>query len=245
MLVASRGKVIVADLARELGVSLSTIHRDLDYLEEHGSVRCHYGSVTSTRPPKSFPDSYAERAKLAIEHEAASLVHDDDTIFVSASTTSLGVLPFVSAHNITVMTNNLDVQTVEWPHDCTTLLSGGEMHPPRNILYGELALKGLSAVSTTTAFIGCLGVSAAGGATSLTIQEVPINMLMMARSQDTYLLADSSKFNVELGFKYSDLAGFSTIITDTGVSAECLDALYQAGARKVICVNPDDEMARS
>ena len=238
-LVNGRGQIGVVQLSEELGVSISTIRRDLDYLEMQGVLTRRYGAVFATSTPHEEVDDYAARAKKAIERTAASYVGPDETIFVSASTTSIGIVPHLSAPGVTIITNNTAILHMEHPADSTVLLAGGEIRGSRGILCGELTLSSLSIVATTKAFVGCLGLSVESGATSLTIQEVPINTQMIERSQDTYLLADSSKLGISLGFKYANLSCFSAIVTDTGVSDEDVRRLEQAGAKKIVRVNPE------
>jgi DeoR/GlpR family transcriptional regulator of sugar metabolism len=76
---------ILPELIEQLGVSESTVRRDLDYLEEAGSARRIHGGVLYTGGWPKLPhfDGLASTQwvlKKAVARRAAELVEDGDTV---------------------------------------------------------------------------------------------------------------------------------------------------------------------
>ena len=97
-----RGQVSVAELAEHF----DTIRRDLDYLESQQVLTRQYGTATLLNPFGRPSGSRQIRANKAIAREAARHVEDGDCIFINTSSTALGLLEFITAQDVTVITNN-------------------------------------------------------------------------------------------------------------------------------------------
>ena len=54
-LVSERGFIALADLAKELEASESTIRRDLDYWDQHGAIKRTHGGAVFVADNGSFP----------------------------------------------------------------------------------------------------------------------------------------------------------------------------------------------
>src|SRR4029079_5456024 len=106
-------RVTVDQLSRALRVSPVTVRADLTELERRGRlVRIHGGAMAASKAAHELNFEYRAQiqhtAKHAIGKNAASLVHDGDSIFLDASTTALEVARQVSdRRELTVITNSL------------------------------------------------------------------------------------------------------------------------------------------
>jgi DeoR/GlpR family transcriptional regulator of sugar metabolism len=103
------GRVLAADLARELGTSEHTIRRDLRELAALGACRRVYGGALSISPASG---TFAERPtqdvdrKAALAREAAKLVTPGQIVFLDAGSTNLAIArTFPNDANMTVVTN--------------------------------------------------------------------------------------------------------------------------------------------
>lgn len=232
------GRMSVADLSERLGISPLTVRRDLSHLEERGVLHRRYGeailadnALESTGDPSPF-----EAKKDAIARAAAQLVHDHDLLLVNTSSTALMSVPHITAQGVTVVSNSLNIQSLPVPPSGMILVTGGEIRPPRGVLSGEFALANIRGVAATLCIVGCAGISTAAGVTSTTQQEAVVNSLMVKRAERMVLLADSSKLGIAAGFSYASLDQVSLLITDTGITAENIEMLREAGVQQITCV---------
>src|SRR5271154_4068492 len=91
---AAEGRVLAADLARDLGTSEDTIRRDLRELASLGECRRVYGGALSISPASG---TMAERQtqdidrKAALAREGAKLVVPGQIVFLDAGSTNLAI----------------------------------------------------------------------------------------------------------------------------------------------------------
>ncbi|HYG59526.1 MAG TPA: DeoR/GlpR family DNA-binding transcription regulator, partial [Symbiobacteriaceae bacterium] len=161
-------------LARAVGVSLATMRRDLERLDQAGLlVRTHGGA----RPKKMghFKPSYADRMnihraeKLAIVKEAMKLVCNHDTIALCNGTTTHYLAKAIcqSGLEVTVITNAIDsaLEMAAYPK-VRSILIGGEVSEGYTLggFWSEMILK--RAPRVDKAFLGADGVSLTHGLTA-------------------------------------------------------------------------------
>ena len=92
---AENGAVKNVDLSRSLGVSESTVRRDINELDEMGKLKKVFGgAIGLKRPVNTKEDDVVTKAsahvreKDAIARYAAGLIRDDDAVFIDAGTTT-------------------------------------------------------------------------------------------------------------------------------------------------------------
>src|SRR4051812_21525787 len=96
-LVSRQGFVALADLARAIRVSESTIRRDLDHLNDRGLVRRTRGGAIHTPGDDGSLPALEERSarqideKRQIARAAAARISDGDAILLDGGTTTLEV----------------------------------------------------------------------------------------------------------------------------------------------------------
>ena len=112
-LLDEKGYVSVKDLSQRLYVSLPTIRRDLTLLEREGYVlRTHGGASLSISD--SFVEPFALRKKTNLEAKkyigkiAASLIHNNDTLFITSSSTCLEFASHIKPDlRLNILTNGM------------------------------------------------------------------------------------------------------------------------------------------
>lgn len=240
------GTVKVDTLAAELGASPLTIRRDLDYLGGLHVLERFYGGASLLRPDENsniFSSGF-NLHKHAIARKAAELIEDGDTIFINTSSTALLILGYITAKQVTVITNNGKAIFCERPEDTILCLTGGELRMPKEAMVGDFAINNLNKVTAAKCFLGCSGVDAVGGITTAVLQEVAINELMLSRVTGArVLLADHSKIGRTHSFVSGAIDKISCIITDTEANAAALAAIRQCSpAAQIVQVVPLDRI---
>jgi len=193
--------VRVSELAKQFGVSESTIRRDLADLETIGMIkRTHGGAVDNF--VTSFEPSFAEKEdKYAKEKEyigklAASFIKDGDTIILDSGTTTKYIVPNITAKNVTIITNSLNIAyELSNNSNFEVIVTGGLLRTRTQALVGDIAQGTLRQFRVDKAFIGANGVSLRFGVTTPNVVEAATKRAMMENAKEIFLVIDSSKFD--------------------------------------------------
>ena len=229
-----------SELMERFGISIETVRRDLEYLENQGYLRRVYGGAVVNLSLSSEPE-YASRSqarseeKMAIAAEAARLVQDHDSIYMGVGTTVQAMARFLrNVQELTVFTNALRtaVELSELPN-CTVILSGGRVRPKELAVSGFPAEENLSRFNVDKAFIGIGGITEAG-VTDFHMDEASIHRQLIANARQAIVLADSEKLGTRAVVNVCALEQVDMIITDSGAPKHLVKELEQAGVRVVI-----------
>ncbi len=221
----------VEDLAAKYQVSEVTVRRDLQVLEDEKKILRYYGGARILMPdPEDEREKRRLECRAAIARYAATLVDDNDTIFINTSSTALGILKYIRRHNVTVITNNARAISYDLPEGVNVILTGGEIRYPKEAMVGEFAERNLQKVYAKKSFIGCAGISAECGVTTEIANEVNLNELMMNRAtQAAYVLADHTKVGVNSSFRTCGITRVRHLITDEYAEPAALKEIMDAG----------------
>lgn len=223
------------ELAEALDVSLSTIRRDLNLLEEKNDIIRRYGyCIFNYENKRDFDQSGPVRIKQAIAREASKHVHDYDTIFINSSSTALKTIDYLNSEHLTIVTNNLKINYSPHNANYNYILTGGEMRFPKEALVGDIAMNTISSMNADICIIGCSGVSLESGVTTKIINEAKINELMINRTiKRKVLVADHRKIGLTSQFKIADISVFDYLITDQFSSPETLKEIQKMGVKVI------------
>ena len=225
----------VTELARRFNVTTATIRRDLELLEEQGSIMRYFGGAQYILPPNVDVQYKTEKgnptpAKLAIARKAASMVNQHDIIFLNSSSTALFILEYLSDIHTSVITNNARAIYCKYPDSVDLLLTGGEVYGNKQSLVGEFAVSSTKKVTASKCFLGASGVSSVGGVTSSIVQEVAVNQSMIAQcSGPKIVVADSSKIGTRQSFFSYGLDQVTHLITDSAADPRELEHINNCG----------------
>lgn len=229
----------IGELASILDTSEITIRRDLQILQNEKKIELHYGGFSILKPN---PIDLKERCKNQIARYAAKFVEDDDIIFINTSSTAISLIPYISAKNVTVITNNGNAINMDFPHSVSVYLTGGEIRHPKASLVGDLVLKTIKDMRVHKSFIGCTGISATEGMTTKNANEVSINAMMIENTRIcSYILADFTKFEVMGYFVSCPPTSLRNIITDENVPEEVVRGFTDLGIKVYIAGKSNQE----
>ena len=197
-----RKKATVKELAAALYISEPSIRRDLARLEQQQLIkRVHGGAVieetalSKNKIPFAIRELEQSNAKVIIAQKAIELVHDNDVIFLDASTSAYQLIPFLqSKRNITVITNGVRALEKLAEYDINTISTGGSLVASCMALVGEDAYRTIESINADIAIFSCRGLSSEGYLTDIAPAENHVRQKMIRNSKRSYLLCTSDKF---------------------------------------------------
>ena len=237
--VRKAGEVNSYDLVDEFKISIMTVRRDLEELEQkHLLKRTHGGACTLdyVKGSKSLSKNIRMCRDL-ISRYASSLIKDNDRIFINGSRTALKMLEYVGNKNVTVYTNNGLAFGRKFPENVSIHMTGGELR--NHILVGDAAMRNILDVTANKTFIGCWAVYDDGAFLYNIPNEIGINEAMISRTtEDLYILADHSKLqrhdNLESSYGSCIYDRKVTLITDNQADTEIIEKLRASGIEIII-----------
>lgn len=235
-------------LSETFKVSEMTIRRDIDKLEKedrvikvYGGVRLKVLSEREWESPIEIRKSTNSLAKKMISKEALNLINDGDVIAFDASTTALELSRLLKyKRKVTVVTNNLNI-AIELAEDpeIPVILLGGFVRRTSLSVIGSGMTKYLESINIDKAFISCKSFNFADGVTDFLMDEGEAKQAIIKRSNEIFLLADTSKINTIAFFKICDAEQIDYLITDNSVKhtveqEECLRQYQESGVRIIV-----------
>ncbi|TQS75279.1 DeoR/GlpR transcriptional regulator [Ornithinibacillus gellani] len=210
--------VKIHELVEMLQASESTIRRDLSQLEKEGKLKRLHGGATLFQRKREEP-SLVEKAsrklseKNTIAAYAASLVERGDCIYLDAGTTAHQMIAHLDAADIIVVTNGLNHVKALLDKGIETYVIGGYVKPRTEAFIGQGAMNSLRHYRFDKTFIGVNGLHPAYGYTTPDPEEAAVKALALEQGQETYVLADHTKF-YETAFSLIADLSTAVILTD-------------------------------
>lgn len=222
------GRVRIAALARDLGVSDMTIRRDLDVLADQGSARRVRGGAVAVGP-QPFPDRAREhpRAKAAIAQKLLELVPERGAIALDASSTLQRLAGrLTDARDLTVLTNGPETfAALQGQPGVRSLLTGGELDPRTGSLVGPLAVRSAGDLLVDRLFVSAAAVDPELGSSEATLDEAEVKLALAAGAAEIVLAVDSSKLGSRAPARAFPLERITVLVTELSPDDERLDEL--------------------
>lgn len=219
----SSGPVSVEELSALLGVSPSTVRRDLNRLSSDGALeRIRGGAKISDDTDRLHPFSSVavtdSDEKLVVARTAAALVEDGAIVLLDIGTTTAGLAKQLRGRRLTVITASLAVYEILWNDPGIELiLLGGVVRPSYHSMVGQLTTSALSQVRADITFIGTSGVRPNGDVLDSTPSEVPVKCSLMHAADRSVLVADEHKFPGSGAFKVCSLRDADTLVSNAAI----------------------------
>src|SRR5216683_6991947 len=234
------GRVSVETLSEQLRVSVVTVRRDLDALDEKGLLRRTHGGAVSIEPlfyepfknDRSFQaqvERFAQE-KRRIGRAAANLIERGETIALTPGTTTTEVIRGLPLNQeITVVTNTVNVaMELSKRKDLKIFVTGGHLHGDWFSLVGPTAVHSLSQLLITTVFLGADGMDAKWGLSCFSPDEAHLNSEMVTHARRRIAVVDHSKFGVVAGWRICQTSDLDILVTDSGSSPAMTEPFEKA-----------------
>lgn len=210
----------VRALAKHLYTSEASVRRDIAALEAAGLVLRVYGGVVLPEHknevvPVELRESANSAAKEIIAAQAASYIHDGDTVFFDSSSTVRRICKHIkNRKQLKIITNNIRICQELKDTDITVYCTGGEYFKKLDCFLGSYAEKFISAINATSVFFSCKGLSPQGLLTDVSELEISMRQAMLSHAKNSYLLCDSSKVGQKYAFTLCHARELTEIFCD-------------------------------
>lgn len=191
----------IKDLAEELGISTSTVRRDIAILEQEGRVTTmRGGAVKCCEPEAEAPQELPEETPPCKEPEtisqrAAALVEEGDSIYIDAGAAAAGMFPYLGGKGITIVSGSTGILSYLPIEGAKCIILGGEVRDGSGSVLGALTEKMISDLYFDKAFLEADGYSSDGGIYVRDDREARKKVIVKEHSGKTYVLMDEGKKN--------------------------------------------------
>ncbi len=211
--------VSVAYLSKVLFASLPTIRRDLSELHKNGMIiRNHGGAMCLNEGayeiPLDFRSGLNLHEKLDMCKRAAKLISDGDVVYIDASTSTMHIADYITAQNVTVVTNGMPIAILLSKKGIKTFLTGGEVLSASLGCGGDFSKNIISSFNFNLAFFSSYGVNKNGMIVDTSLVETAIRKEVFKNTQKKVFLYTHDKENLDAPYNVIDLKDVDVVISD-------------------------------
>lgn len=219
-IVNNKGSITVAELTSLLNSSESTVRRDLSLLNELGKLNKVHGGATAIKDVYNTREAnLSEKSNLYIEEKrdiarlAASLIKEDDFVYIDAGTTTEAIADFVTTKNTVFVTNGVTTAHKFAEKGFKVYILPGLIRPITEAVVGSEAITQINKYNFSKGFFGTNGLHVNKGYTTPDLEEARMKSEAIKQCKDKYVLADQSKFNKIFAVKFDSIAAAKIITT--------------------------------
>lgn len=155
------------------------------------------------------------------------MIQDREYIFLDAGSSTIEMIPFITAKDIVVVTNGLTHVEKLLAKGIKTLMVGGEVKDTTLATVGASALEIVRRYCFDKAFLGMNGIDLKHGLTTPDEKEALIKEMAIQRSNESFVLVDHSKFKQVYFARINDDDADVTILTSKEALTEPSLAQFQ------------------
>jgi DeoR family fructose operon transcriptional repressor len=245
--VRARRFASLPELAEQLEVSESTVRRDLEQLDEQGSIRRIHGGVLYAGGSPKLPHFEMRQPaqweqKRAIARRAIELVEDADTVLLDGGSTTYEVARLLVGRSLHVVTISLPIANL-FASDmgADLILIGGNICPRTGVAQGPYADKMLRMVGVRKTILGVAGINDEGFYNN-NLLLVETERAMIQAADEVIVVADSTKFGHQSLGHVCPLGDVDYLVVDDGVTQPWRSKILAADVRLLIAEATGDEL---
>ena len=207
------------ELSDRLGVSVSTVRRDVTALESGGKIRRTHGGA---RWKANRTDEYAFtvrnsqsiKEKEAIALTCSELVQPGWSVILDAGSTVYHVARHLQEKAPQIITNSLPVANLfSSAPEAEVVVSGGVIYPRLGVLVGPLAVEAFSKAHANIAIMSASGLTTEGVFNSHSLL-IDMQKAMIRSSDRVVFCLDHTKFDRRSLFFLTEVSNLDTVVTD-------------------------------
>lgn len=217
-------------------VSLMTLHRDLNALEELGIITKYRGGVRSVHQPDDVEFNIRMKenntGKMSMMKKAMKLIKPQSSIFLDASTSNLILarnLPDMDL-NITTISPNIALELCRLKNPVVNLC-GGTMNRRTLSVSGVNTLDLLEKINIDLAFIGVSGCSVEAGFTCGTEADMLIKGSVIKKARTSVILCGADKFKRLMPFTFAKIGDVDYVVSDEALPLDFVQKCEESNVK--------------
>ena len=231
------GFVALQELSDHVGVSESTVRRDLEYLDGIGQIRRTRGGAAYVGESLAAFDERRTRAlrqKQQIGRVAAQLIQPGEAVLLDGGTTTLEVAKQLVGKSLQVVTNSLPIinQLVNQPQ-IELMVIGGYLFPKTGVALGPWAVASIANVRVRRLFMSVGGITEKGLFNSNALL-VETERQMMEVADEVVVVSDSGKLGHSALSHLCALEAVHQLIVDSGITEQWQQTIRDAGVELTV-----------
>jgi DeoR/GlpR family transcriptional regulator of sugar metabolism len=218
-LVNEKGRVAVAELAEQVGVSEVTVRQDLNYLEEQGFLKRIHGAATVLDSDDPQHRIWARsKIKLHLAEAAANFVAPGESVLIEGGSANVMLAKLLGERgDVAIITSSSYIAHQLRQSRNEVILLGGQYQSSSESLVGPLTRLCIEQVHFSKAFIGVDGFHVDTGFTNRNMMRADVANCIIAKGQPCIVLTDSSKFGRVHPGSIGPTRRISRVITDSKI----------------------------
>ena len=232
--------VKVPELCEKFNVSIETVRRDLEFLEQDGKLKRVYGGAVLHTKSSAEPSYHTRTAKNASEKvsigkKTADLISDGETLMIDLGTTTLEVARYLKdKKNLTIITNCMTIarELVDVP-TYRVIMPGGILRPNELALSGFISEQFMSEFNVDKTIIGVGGITIDNGISDYHLEETRVRKIMIEKGKQIIAVADHSKFGIKALVNVCSIDKIDVIVTNDKVKGEFVQRFLDKGIKVI------------
>ncbi|MEI0493223.1 DeoR/GlpR family DNA-binding transcription regulator [Brachyspira intermedia] len=209
----------IHDIVELCSITIPTARKYLNELANENLISFKRGKavITSSFYYSNFSRKINENQNLKkqIGEYASSFISNNKTIFIGGGSTSFYILEnILNYKNITIVTNSVPIITFVIQHPEINLIVIGGKWNDRTESFESKDTRQLEDLYPDISFVGAMGIDINRGVTQNTQMQQQTEFVMFEKSKESFILADSTKFNIAYPWTVFPIEKISNIITD-------------------------------
>ena len=231
---ATDGRIVAKDLAKEFGLSDDTIRRDLRELASEGRLQRVHGGALPTAPAEAnFDDrqQIASESKQRVGSAAAGLVKRGSVVIIDGGTTALQLVRHLPLDlSCTVVTHSPSIAVALSEHtSIKVVMIGGVLFRHSMVNVGAETIESVSHIRADCYFMGVTGVSITEGLSTGDLEEAHVKRAFSHRAAETVVLASEEKIDVASPYVVMPISNATGIVLDGKTAPSLVKKLKRVG----------------
>ncbi|HMF70523.1 MAG TPA: DeoR/GlpR family DNA-binding transcription regulator [Flavitalea sp.] len=237
-MIKKSGKITYEQVSKELDVSIDTIRRDIELLNNNGLlVKARGGAISRAKHPLSFQErtGILTSGKNIIALKAQQFIKADQTIFMDGGTTlcAIGARLPLNLKCRVITNNHALVSVLAKLNGIEVILLGGRYNRETATTEGVETCAEARNYIVDLYLMGTCSIDAGFGITADYREDAALKRIIFEAAQKTVAVSNHEKLNSTEPFRVCGLNEIDTLITDLPGDHKKLDGYRNLGLKLI------------